>query len=890
MEENDITEEDETTEEKKEEVLDPNNPDHYYLIVERDFNKTMLEIEDNPEALQYIEPFNKLFEHFFKTFAKQQECETRVLAVGRDLADKDNKIELLMRLAEEDERTIGDLKNQIQNAWHLADAAHSREQQAIEVIDNLRRQVEKLNAELDFKNKMAFDDGEGAAKTQDDLEREREKLINEVTQLTTKLQNAIGYQEELERKNSEVDLKMKALSQQLTEQIMETKNEKKLKENLEGENENLMYKLEQKEAQINELHKAITDRREQIHYLEKDMKDLRASHEKLSRNLDYSLNKLTKLTDEFNNLKYDADVMKLQLTEKTVGNKALKDEMTKVKSDLQKCAKVRDSLEKKYIKLVREKEELIVERTDLRHRIYLFVKEIDDFKKYIVDDKKKIDIMTKEKDMLNKSYTRQQTAFKDQQRFLQLQEQAKKKMELELDLFLIESGKHKKLIARLERERDRLSEEQLDLTNTIQDQIDDIRMKKANIFDLRKEVTERDAKLRQQQNLYEAIRSVRNALQKSLQESTSECTELKRKLKLLSIQAEQLKENISEKDKQLIKMETIMRMSNKEKEQLKSDLLNKGEMIKTLKLDLSDLTNESKKLRSNIAFLKNSLKQHGQHVAQLMNERDVLGAQLVRRNDEIFLLNDKITILQLTLARGEAHYDLRLDDIRLLKMEIKRLRQEKTNISKTMASMMDLRQEIFHLERDLTKSRLKCKALEQEMQNPLNIHRWRKLAGSDPSVLDLLHKIQILQRRLLHQGSIAVERERQLKQSEKLYLNLRKVMAQQAGPALQEELASKQRALKQRGYKLKSLVSELNMSDMKINEYKSDIQKLTEELNEMKKKFLAEHRALQALRATCQQGRELSSNDLNDLGGSEAKFAGGGFRMSVSKIASKSKQ
>lgn len=67
-------------------------------------------------------------------------------------------------------------------------------------------------------------------------------------------------------------------------------------------------------------------------------------------------------------------------------------------------------------------------------------------------------------------------------------------------------------------------------------------------------------------------------------------------------------------------------------------------------------------------------------------------------------------------------------------------------MSKSVNNMMDLRQEIFHLERDLTKSRLKCKALEQEVQNPLNIHRWRKLEGSDPEVLDLIQKIQLLQK------------------------------------------------------------------------------------------------------------------------------------------------
>lgn len=67
-------------------------------------------------------------------------------------------------------------------------------------------------------------------------------------------------------------------------------------------------------------------------------------------------------------------------------------------------------------------------------------------------------------------------------------------------------------------------------------------------------------------------------------------------------------------------------------------------------------------------------------------------------------------------------------------------------MSKSMNNMIDLRQEIFHLERDLTKSRLQCKALEEEVQNPLNIHRWRKLEGSDPEVVDLLQKVKILQK------------------------------------------------------------------------------------------------------------------------------------------------
>jgi hypothetical protein len=57
-----------------------------------------------------------------------------------------------------------------------------------------------------------------------------------------------------------------------------------------------------------------------------------------------------------------------------------------------------------------------------------------------------------------------------------------------------------------------------------------------------------------------------------------------------------------------------------------------------------------------------------------MNERGIQGSQLARRNKELSLLHEKIKILETTLHTGEAEYDQRLQDIRLLKLDIKRLR------------------------------------------------------------------------------------------------------------------------------------------------------------------------------------------------------------------------
>lgn len=75
----------------------------------------------------------------------------------------------------------------------------------------------------------------------------------------------------------------------------------------------------------------------------------------------------------------------------------------------------------------------------------------------------------------------------------------------------------------------------------------------------------------------------------------------------------------------------------------------------------------------------------------MINERDILGTQLIRRNDELALLYEKIKIQQSTLNKGEVQYAQRLEDIRILKLEIKKMRRERTILSRSVANIEDLR-------------------------------------------------------------------------------------------------------------------------------------------------------------------------------------------------------
>lgn len=72
-------------------------------------------------------------------------------------------------------------------------------------------------------------------------------------------------------------------------------------------------------------------------------------------------------------------------------------------------------------------------------------------------------------------------------------------------------------------------------------------------------------------------------------------------------------------------------------------------------------------------------------------------------------------------------------------------------LTRGLANSADMRQEVLQLNRVLTQERVRAKTLEQEMVTPMNVHRWRKLNGKDPDKMDLIEKVQALQRFNLNQ-------------------------------------------------------------------------------------------------------------------------------------------
>ena len=77
--------------------------------------------------------------------------------------------------------------------------------------------------------------------------------------------------------------------------------------------------------------------------------------------------------------------------------------------------------------------------------------------------------------------------------------------------------------------------------------MEEVKRREMQLYQLKKKIAENESKLKQQQTLYEAVCSDRNLCSKNLIEARDEITEMKRKLKIMSHQIDQLKEEIASK-------------------------------------------------------------------------------------------------------------------------------------------------------------------------------------------------------------------------------------------------------------------------------------------------------------------------------------------------------
>ena len=235
----------------------------------------------------------------------------------------------------------------------------------------------------------------------------------------------------------------------------------------------------------------------------------------------------------------------------------------------------------------------------------------------------------------------------------------------------------------------------------------------STINELKQCVSGEKKKYALQFSLYESLRVEKNHLSKAYLQAEDEQTELYRKYKVMAHQHQQLKSELLSKDEQLLSEHLAYKRLQQELKLIKRKLSKRKQLLDRCDQVLESQNREILTLRKTLLEIEILSKNQRQVYDSVVKERDLLGSQLITRNEELALVEEKIRIYTTTLTNGEAAYRARLVDIKSLKQSTGELSRQLALAQSELVHIDALKSEIYTTQRQLLTERTKVKSTER---------------------------------------------------------------------------------------------------------------------------------------------------------------------------------
>jgi chromosome segregation ATPase len=615
----------------------------------------------------------------------------------------------------------------------------------------------------------------------------------------------------------ETSIKQRKENFEISEQVLK-KNEKTKNENFEfiekerKETEKLQLELDQKFDEGDDGLLELDEKQKKIYDLEKKNKNLEKqieiSHQK---NLEIVKKSL------------ETSVLKKSLEEQCIEReKEIKEilrERKKLKSKIEEEQKKFTSMEKKEEKQKKIIKESVNIENELKDTVYNLEKEYDELLNLINEDEKELRELVRDCDILQDGTNKANKNKKDQ-----LEEIFKLQKEFNLLENLYQSYQkqietNNQQIEELEAEKRAKSKECTELTSKCVTLEEELEIKEEEISEHQKNNSELKTRMRHQQILYESVKSDRLVYSKQLKDTNEEVMELKRRYKVMIQQISHMKEEIDFKEQRLTKEY----FKSKELEKNCEALLKIQELLKTdfekKDSNLKELVERIEELKSTIRILGLQKTKITDQLGLILSERDILSIQVIKRDEELKTLYEKLKIQKSILVKSKEQYKRRLEELHDLKGTCQALVGDIAKIKDNVKKVPELFRDVNALEKEFYTEKLKTKVLLEELQCPINVHKWRKLESTDGKLFEMINKIHALQKRLIVKNKDIADKEEILKQQEKVMHELKVYMSRQPSE-FEVEMIEKMRDI------LKEKKQQVQMINTQISDFRQNFHQI----------------------------------------------------------------
>ena len=744
--------------------------------IESLYAEIVYEAKNEPVLTLYQQNFEFIY-HLVKALMENETKLKNLIVKHRsNIEELTNKFNKSLELSSTDSRTIAKLRNDIENSWRIAHIANQKERRTRETVSAMKLEISNLSKLVEQGVGLTMGQEYNIhqiLKKNENLNDENVKLKEDIESLSKQLNDFKNQEDQLEIFKNETNIKLQLAEREITSLRLELQYENRKVEKANNQIKALNDSLKAREIEIIKINHTIELKNNEISELKLKNKDYEEFIEKLRNEIDIQTGRI----QNFQRESYQTGIR----------NEALIDEkhqlLQKIKTQdlsietlnnhIASASRIKEINEKKTKQLEESLKDINNQSMLKNSEIEILNRELENANYHKEKSKNLIDKYIIERDQKDKKLQIIQNKTNKFKNFIREKARERdfydkkiREQNNHIENFEVRLRNYEKQIVNKEHELKKMTEQLTEL-------LEESKLKDSSFTEYEKQINEGIFKLEKMESLYENLKSDRNLISKELIANKEEKESLKKQIIILKNQQALLITSKQGTENDLKKIKTEYSSIEKERDNLKIKI---DQMQKQLTLShqvTNNLQIEQKKLVSLLANTDKETKYQNKENQTLAVERSILASQIVRRNDEISLLYEKIKLLKLTLRRGEKMYSVRFNDIRILKREVIRLRGILSNQNKDNNLNLKLKNELRHTEKALLNEKAKCKALEQ-LKGKINIPRLRKLEICDPAKYELIIKVQSLQKRLILKYEEISNLEIKFQEKDKIFFELKK--------------------------------------------------------------------------------------------------------------------
>nr|CCC95667.1 unnamed protein product [Trypanosoma congolense IL3000] len=808
--------------------------------LQNDFDEVMAALAEHEDYARFRMEYDVLYRALRKSHESEKQLVKRCQQLTQELMSNAAKVQAALKLSQEDHTTIDALKKEIEKAWRMVDAANEKDAHAKDTMKSLKEEVATL--EEIMANGSELTSAQSA--TLEGLKMEKKRMEIEYQELTKQV-------EILTRDIKELSCKSKEMEAEILNNQGELRRVK--------DRELIIQQEYDKETRARE--RADYQVKEQLHLAQQRAKELK-THEQIRADLLETVNAL-RVQVQTDKEKRQALEQKIETAEKQLyhtqqsyddaldttealnerhralfGEIANAEKMAQdLRNEQQRTHTVQDGDYKKYRHLAQQNDDMKQEYENLKRQKDTIQKRIDAVKKERKMIMSTCEALQREQETLKKYGENEQKKLQVVEGIIANEIESQKDVEAAIEREREINMRLHKTMMRLENEREKCGAEVLQVIEQHTLVREELKVASITCKETKKAIEESEQRLKKQQGLYEQERAERNLYTKKLIESQDEVMELKQGFRMMDHQIRQLKEELAMKEKKFQDETSAQKVAREKLAKVRRLVNERTATLEDINRNCENVSQNIKQLVKVVNECDKELSEQRQMFLTVSNERDMLGTQLIRRNDELALLYEKVRIQQETISRGDAACRAREDDLRLLRLKATDLRRQSKIASQRSQNINQLEEDVKQLMYDLTVQRAKVQALTEEAENPKSSLRWEKVDGRNPTAEELNRKIYHLQKRLITKSEECVEKDMELQEKQRLLTELANILARQPGPEVVQQLNICQKDLHRTCSVMKQKASELNMVGTHHSELKYEAERLRQELNTTKRKY-----------------------------------------------------